>query len=141
MFPMWYGNSVYFISDRDGVMNLYRCDLGNKRTTKLTSYTEYDIKWPSLGRDSIVYENGGLLYSYHLKENKSAQIPIHVDSDEIAARPEIRNVGARIRWSEISPGGARALFEARGEIFTVPAEHGSPRNLTNNSPAHEIDPV
>ncbi|HEY2017152.1 MAG TPA: PDZ domain-containing protein [Bryobacteraceae bacterium] len=141
MFPMWHGNSVFFISDRDGVMNLYRCDLPAKKITRLTSYTEYDIKWPSLGPNAIVYENGGLLYSWDLKKNEAAQVPIYVASDEITARPEIRSVGNRIGAFAISPTGARALFEARGEVFTVPAEHGSPRNLTSSPGVHEISPV
>ncbi len=141
MFPMWYGNSVYFISDRDGVMNLYRCELGSKKTTKLTNYTEYDIKWPSLGPDAIAYENGGLLYQYDLKKNEARNIPIYVASDEVPARAEFKNVGSRIGWFDISPTGVRALFEARGEIFTVPAEHGSPRNLTNSPGVHELNPV
>lgn len=141
MFPMWRGNAVYFISDRDGVMNLYRCDLGNKRIAKLTNYTEYDVKWPSLGGDAIVYENGGLLYSYDTKKGgQPVPIPVHVGSDEIAARPEIRNVGTRIGAMAISPTAARAVFEARGEIFTVPAEHGSPRNLTASA-FHETSPA
>ncbi len=141
MFPMWYGNSVYFISDRDGVMNLYRCDLASKKTAKLTNYSEYDIKWPSLGPDAIIYENGGLLYSYDLKKNEARNIPIYVASDEVTARPEFRNVGSRISWFDISPAGVRALFEARGEVFTLPAEHGSPRNLTNSPGVHELNPV
>ena len=141
MFPMWHGDSVYFISDRDGVMNLYRCDLASKKIVKLTNYTEYDIKWPSLGRDAIVYENGGLLYSFDLKKSASSQIPVHVASDEITARPEIRNVGNRITSFGISPTGARALFEARGEVFTVPAEHGSSRNLTKSPGVHEVSPT
>ena len=140
MFPMWRGNAVYFISDRDGVMNLYRCDLANKRVAKLTSYAEYDIKWPSLGPDAIIYENGGLLYSYDLKKEKASQIPIFVASDEVAARPEMRPLGSRISCGDISPSGARAVLEARGEIFTVPAEHGDPRNLTNSPAVHESDP-
>jgi tricorn protease len=141
MFPMWHGNWIYFISDRDGVMNLYRCELSTKRTAKLTSYTEFDIKWPSLGPDAIVYENGGLLYEYDLKKNEAHNIPIHVASDEVTARAEFKNVGSRIGWFDISPTGVRALFEARGEIFTVPAEHGSPRNLTNSPGVHELNPV
>jgi len=140
MFPMWRGNAVFFISDRDGVMNLYRCDLATKKVAKVTSYTEYDVKWPSLGPNAIVYENGGLLYSYDLKTSQAAQIPIHVASDDITARSEVRNVGNRIEDWEISPTGVRALFEARGDIFTVPAEHGSARNLTNTSGAHEVSP-
>src|SRR5512136_2030991 len=63
MFPMWHGDAVYFISDRDGVMNLYRTDLATKKTAQLTQYREYDIKWPSLGDGAIIYENGGLLYA------------------------------------------------------------------------------
>jgi tricorn protease len=137
MFPMWRGNAVYFISDRDGVMNLYRCDLGNRRVAKLTSYTEYDIKWPSLGPDAIVYENGGLLYSYDLKKEKAAQIPVFVASDEVTARADMRNLGGRVSGGDISPSGARAVLEARGEIFTVPAEHGDPRNITNSPAVHE----
>src|SRR5229473_910190 len=62
LFPMWHGNAIYFISDRDGVMNLFSYDLGSKQTKKLTDYKEYDIKWPSLGPDAIVYENGGVLH-------------------------------------------------------------------------------
>ena len=140
MFPMWSGNAVYFISDRDGVMNLYRCDLATKKITKLTTYTEYDIKWPSLGPNSIVYENGGLLYSYDLKKGAVSHIPVYVSSDDVTARAEFRNVGGRIDSAAISPTGARALFAARGDIFTVPAEHGSPRNLTNTPGAHEVSP-
>ncbi len=121
MFPMWHGNSVYFISDRDGVMNLYRCDLATKRVTKLTNYIEYDVKWPSLGPDAIVYENGGLLYSYDINKNEARKLPIYVASDEVTARPEFRNVGTRVNSWTISPTGARALFDARGDVFTVVA--------------------
>jgi len=140
-FPMWHGNAVYFISDRDGVMNLYRCELGNKRVTKLTNYTEYDIKWPSLGPDAIVYENGGLLYEYDLQKEKATGIPVFVASDGVAARPQLRAVGDRVGSGDISPSGARAVFEARGEIFTVPAEHGDPRNITNSPAVHEVAPA
>ncbi len=140
-FPMWRGNAVYFISDRDGVMNLYRYDLGSKQTKKLTNYTEYDIKWPSAGADVIVYENGGLLYSYELANNKVAKIPINVSSDLTTARPEIKTVSNAIRGFELSPTGVRALVEARGDIFTIPAEHGSIRNLTDTAGVHEQNPV
>ncbi len=140
-FPMWHGDSIYFISDRDGVMNLYRYELSSKKTTKITNYADFDIKWPSLGPEVIAYENGGLLYSCDLKKHQVQSIPVYVASDEVAARAEFRNVGSRINWFDISPSGARALFEARGEIFTVPAEHGSPRNLTQTPGVHELNPV
>jgi len=141
MFPMWHGDSIFFISDRDGVMNLYRMDLAMKKATQLTQYKEYDIKWPSLGTDEIVYENGGLLYAYDLKTNEARNIPVSVATDEVAARAEFKNVGGRINWFAISPSGARAVVEARGDVFTLPAENGSPRNLTDSPGVHEMNPV
>ena len=141
MFPMWHGNTIYFISDRDGTMNLYRYDLGSKQTRQLTSYQEYDVKWPSLGPDAIVYENGGLLYALDLASEKTSKIPISVASDAITARPEIKSVAARIGTFSLSPGGVRAVFEVRGDIVTVPVEHGSARNLTASPGVHELNPV
>ena len=141
LFPMWHGNTIYFISDRDKVMNLYSYDLGSKQTKKLTNYAEYDIKWPSLGPDAIVYENGGLLYSYDLASGKTSGIPITVNSDDIVARAGIKTVAGNIGSWSISPTGVRAVFEARGNIFTVPAEHGSTRNLTDSSGLHELNPA
>src|SRR6267378_629390 len=142
LFPMWHGNAVYFISDRDGVMNLYSYDLGSKQTKKLTDYKEYDIKWPSLGPDAIVYENGGLLYQYNLASGKASNIPIQVHAEGIEARPDFKNVAQNIGGFGISPSGVRAVIEARGSIFTVPAEHGSIRILTmDNSSVHELNPA
>jgi tricorn protease len=141
MFPMWHGDSVFFISDRDGVMNLYRMDLATKNAAQLTRYAEYDIKWPSLGADAIVYENGGLLYAYDLKTNEARNIPITVASDETAARAEFKPLGNSIGWLDISPTGARGLVEARGDVFTLPAEHGGPRNISATPGAHELNPV
>jgi tricorn protease len=141
MFPMWHGNAVYFISDRDGVMNLYRTDLATKATTELTHYTEYDIKWPSLGDAAVIYENGGLLYAYDLAAGEAREIPITVASDETAARAEFKGLANSIGWLDISPTGARGLVEARGEVFTLPAEHGNPRNVSATPGAHELNPV
>ncbi len=142
MFPMWHGNSIYFISDRDGVMNLYSYDLASKQTKKLTDYQEFDIKWPSLGPDAIVYENGGLLYEYNLDSGKTRNLPIVVRAEDIEARPEFKSVGQAIGSAAISPSGARAVVEARGNIFTVPAEHGSVRTLTTeHSSVHELNPA
>jgi tricorn protease len=142
LFPMWHGNAIYFISDRDSVMNLYSYDLGTKQTKKLTDYKEYDIKWPSLGPDAIVYENGGLLYEFNLASGKASNIPIQVHGEDIEARPEFKNVGENISNLALSPSAARVVVEARGNIFTVPAEHGSARTLTtNNSGVHEMNPA
>jgi tricorn protease len=141
MFPMWHGNAIYFISDRDGVMNLYNYDLATKQTKKLTDYKEYDVKWPSLGPDAIVYENGGLLYEYNLHTGSARNIPIEVHSEDLEARPEFKNVAQNVGAFGLSPSGARAVLEARGNTFTVPAEHGSIRTLTtDNSGVHELNP-
>ncbi|HUC55408.1 MAG TPA: PDZ domain-containing protein [Candidatus Cybelea sp.] len=142
LFPMWHGNTIYFISDRDGVMNLFSYDLGSKQTKKLTDYQEYDIKWPSLGPDAIVYENGGLLYEFNLASGKPRNLPIVVRAEDIEARPEFKSVAQSIGSYSSSPSAARVLMEARGNIFTVPAEHGSVRTLTSDhSRVHELNPA
>ena len=141
LFPMWHGDSIYFINDTDGVMNLYRYDISSKKSRKLTNFTEYDIKWPSLGPDAITFENGGMIYVFDLASEKATQVHITVAGDDIESRAEVRTVGDQIRGAAISPTGARAVFEARGDIFTVPAEHGSPRNLTMTPGVHEQDPA
>jgi tricorn protease len=142
LFPMWHGNAIYFISDRDGVMNLYSYDLGSKSTKKLTEYKEYDIKWPSLGPDAIVFENGGLLYEYAIDSGKTKNIPIDVRAEDVQARPGFTNVGENIGSFTISPSAVRALVEARGNLFTIPTEHGNVRTLTiDNSGVHELNPA
>jgi tricorn protease len=142
LFPMWHGNTVYFISDREGVMNLFSYDLGSKQTKKLTDYKEYDIKWPSLGPDAIVYENGGVLFEYNLATGKARNIPIVVRAEDIETRPEFKNLAQSVGSYALSPSAARAVVDARGSIFTVPAEHGSPRSLTtNHSGVHELNPA
>jgi tricorn protease len=142
MFPMWHGNTIYFISDREGVMNLYSYDLGTKQTKKLTDYSEYDVKWPSAGPESIVYENGGVLYEYVFDSGQTRQIPIVVHAEDIEARPEFKSVAENVGGAAISPSGVRAVIEARGNVFTVPAEHGSVRTLTTeHSSIHEMNPA
>src|SRR6266404_4129221 len=142
LFPMWHGNTIYFISDRDGVMNLFSYDLGSKQTKKLTDYKEYDIKWPSLGPDAIVYENGGVLHEFNLASGKTRNLPIVVRAEDVEARPEFKSVAQSIGTYSLSPSAARALVEARANIFTIPAEHGSIRTLTtNHSGVHELNPA
>ena len=142
MFPMWHANTIYFISDRDGVMNLYSYDLASKQTKKLTDYKEFDVKWPSLGPDAIVYENAGLLYEFNLQSGKARNIPIQVHAEDLEARAEFKSVAQNIGSFALSPSAARAVMEARGNIFTVPTEHGSIRDLsTDTSGVHELNPA
>ncbi|MDX6611618.1 MAG: tricorn protease [Blastocatellia bacterium] len=143
-FPMWYGDAIYFDSDRDGVMNLYRYDLGSKKLKQLTHYKDYDVKWPSLGGSgdpAIVYENGGLLYTLDLKNEKTTMLPITVESDLTLTRPTYGKAERFINSFSLSPSGTRALFGARGEIFTVPAKKGDVRNLTASPGVRELWPT
>jgi tricorn protease len=137
--PMWSGNKIYFLSDRDATqrMNLYVYDLGDKTTRALTSFQEFDIKFPSLGDKAIVFENGGFIFKLDLASEKAEKVPVFIHEAEAGGRGGVRNVSQNINSYEIAPDGKRALFVARGELFTVPAQHGPTRNLTNTSGVHE----
>ena len=137
--PMWSGEKIYFLSDRDEnkKMNLYVYDTMKKITKKLTEFTEFDIKFPSLGPEAIVFENGGFIYRFDLKNEKAAKVPVIIADDLVSGRDKILNVSRNITNYEISPDGKRALFGARGDVFTVPAKFGNTRNLTSTSGIHE----
>lgn len=132
-FPMWYGEKLYFTSDRDHTMNIFCYDLKTKTTRKITDHNEYDVKWPSIGSDAIVYENGGYLHRLDLKTEKTQKLSIYLYDDKPLTRPTYKKIGDKIDWFEISPDGKRALFTARGDVFTAPAEKGETRNLTQSS--------
>jgi len=143
LFPMWYRGAIYFVSDRDGVMNLYRFDVVTRAVRQLTKGREYDIKWPSLASDGsprIVYECGGLLYRFDVEKETAELLAIHVSTDAPQTRPAVVKVDKLINVLGLSPSGARALIGARGEIFTVPAKKGEIRNLTNSSGVRELWP-
>ena len=140
-FPMWYKNSVYFISDREHTMNIFCLDLATKKTRKITNHDEFDVKWPSIGGDSIVYENGGWLYVLDLKTEKTKKIEVEIPSDLLLTRPSFKKVGASIGEFAVSRTGKRAVVEARGDIFTVPAEKGEWRNITKTQGIRERAPA
>lgn len=137
--PMWHGDNIYFLSDRDenARMNLYVYNLTNGETRKLTNYTDFDIKFPSLGNNAIVYEYAGYIYYFDLASEVSKKINVQFAEDFAVSRPTMKDISKSVGNYEISPDGKRALFGARGEVFTVPAESGITRNLTNSSGAHE----
>lgn len=144
-FPMWQGESIYFVSDRDAVKkrNLYAYDTGAKKITQLTTYgaNDYDVAWPSIGPGAIVYDLGGFLHVRDLASGADRKVNVLIYDDGQRIRPEIRNVQQFIHNADISPSGARAIFEARGDIFTVPAEKGDIRNLTATPGIRERNPV
>jgi tricorn protease len=139
--PMWKGSKVYFASDRDDSfrMNLYSYDLGTRQTKKLTSFTEYDVKFPSLGDNAIVFENGGYLYRFDLATEKAEKVAVTIAEDFGSGRAVSVDVSRSVTNYEIAPDGSRALFGARGDLFTVPAKYGPTRNLTHTPGVHDRD--
>ena len=132
-FPMWHGDTIYFDSDRgpEHRLNLYSYNLKSHDIQQLTHFTEFDVNWPSLGPDAIVFENGGYLYLFDLNTQKEQKLTIYLPGDRELARKHWANVGKLITDFDISPDGKRAVFTARGDVFTVPAKEGSIRNLTH----------
>ena len=140
--PMWIGDSVYFLSDReDWKLNLWRYDLSTRATARVTTFTEFDVKWPHSGSGKIVFENGGFLYVLDPASGEPKRVPVALPDDRRLARPRWVKVEDRITDIELAPGGQRAVVTARGEIFTVPAENGTTRNLTRTSGVREKDAV
>ncbi|HKR62956.1 MAG TPA: PDZ domain-containing protein [Thermoanaerobaculia bacterium] len=138
--PMWIGDTIYFTSDReDGKLNLWSYDLKSKQSKRVTNHKDYDVLWPSSDKSQIVYENGGYLYRFDAASAKSERIPIRVYGDFRNTLPYFKNVRDNIDWFVISPSGARALFVARGDVFSVPAKEGEIRNLTQTPGIRERD--
>ena len=137
--PMWSGDRIYFLSDRDEAkrMNLYVYDLASKATRKLTSFAEFDIKFPSLGPKHIVFENGGYIHTFDLATEQTVRVPVVIADDQVSGRGKVIKVDSRVTNYEIGPDGQRALFGAHGDVFTVPAKNGNTRNLTMTPGVHE----
>lgn len=139
--PMWIGNTIYFLSDRDFTTNLFSYSTVTKQVKELTHHDDFDIMSASAGADAIVYEQAGYIYLVDAASGKAQRLNIEVTGDLPWARPQFKKVAAMIRSASLSPTGVRAAFEARGDIFTVPAEKGDYRNLTQSSGAHDRSPV
>lgn len=136
--PMWIGSKIYFSSDRDGTLNLYSYDTRTKVLEQLTTSDVWDVRWPSDDGDhQIVYELNGELQVYDLGEGASHSVSIDVPDDGLAKRPSRTEVADLIEGFALSPKGERALFVARGDVFTAPIENGRTRNLTQSSGAHD----
>jgi tricorn protease len=139
--PMWVGDKVYFLSDRDGPVGLYAYDTGSKQVKKALPSNGVDIKSASAGPDAIVYEQFGSMHVFDPGSGKESPINIHVTGDFPAVRNHLVNAAEQIENADISPTGARAVFEAHGEILTTPVEHGDIRNLTNTTGVAEREPA
>ncbi len=141
IFPMWKGNRIYFVSERDEnrQANLFVLDVTTREARQLTRYTEFAVKFPSLGDDAIVFENGGFIYRFDLATEQVVRVPIEIKEDYAIGRGGWRDVSKETTAWDIAPDGARAVIGARGDVFTVPAKHGPTRNLTQSPGVHERD--
>jgi tricorn protease len=139
--PMWVGDKVYFLSDRDGPVSLYVYDLATKKVSLALQSNGMDIKSASAGPDAIVYEQFGSIHVFDPASGKQSAVNIHVTGDFPAVRPHFVDAGDQIQGADISPTGVRAVFEAHGEILTIPVEHGDIRNLTNSTGVADRDPA
>jgi len=136
--PMWIGGGIYFTSDRDGTNNLFVYSVASGSTEQLTHSTEWDVRWPTSDESGrIVYEMNGELVIYDVATRTATPISINVPTDAVAARPARISVADNLEGGGLSPKGERAVVVARGDIFTVPIEHGATRNLTRSSGAHD----
>ncbi len=135
--PMWIGDDIYFISDRDRVMNIFVYNTKTKQTSKVTNFTEYDVKFPSHHGNMIVFENGGYIYKLDVANKQSVKINITLASDNIYARSEMKDGGKYITSASLSADGERLLVTARGEVFNIPADKGVTKNITRSPGAHD----
>jgi tricorn protease len=138
--PIWIGDTVYFRSDRNGEFNLFSFDTKSKAIKQLTNHADFPVLAASGGGGNIIYEQAGHLHLFDPKRAKGNKVTIGVSADLVETRPRYVKGARYIRNAAISPTGARAVFEFRGEIITAPAEKGDPRNLTNTTAAHERSP-
>ena len=139
VFPMWHGDRIYFLSDRDESrrFNMFVYDTKDQSTRQITRFADFDIKFPSLGDTAMVFENGGWIYRLDLATEEVRRIPVQLREDFAVSRGGLKEVSKEITGLELSPDGSRALIGARGEVFTVPAKHGPTRNLTQTPGVHE----
>ena len=141
--PMWHGRTLYFLSDRGAGerTNIWAYSLDADSARQVTRLTDYDIHFPAIGPSDIVFEAGGQLYLLDLALEKTREVRVQVVTDLSSLKPRLDSVGSRIDNAGISPSGKRAVFEARGDVFTVPAENGPIQNLTRTPGVAERTPA
>jgi len=136
--PMWIGESIWFVSDRDGTLNLYQYALGSGTTTQATRHREADVRWASAdAQGQIVYELAGGLQLYDTRSGEDRALDIFVPDAGASRRRARISAAGNLEQARIAPGGERVAIVARGDLFTIPASEGVTRNLTQTSSAHE----
>ena len=139
--PLWLKDNIYFISDRDLVMNIWSYNTKSKRLSQLTKFKGSDIKWLSGNKNTLVYERDGYLHTFNLSTKKSTQLEINIVGDFPWAETKFTNVTSEAKVASLSPNGKRAIMESRGEIFTTPLEFGDTRNITQSSGTADRAPI
>ena len=142
-YPMWHGETLYFLSDRGPAMrsNIWAADTATGELRQVTNFTDFDITFPSIGPSEMVFQAGGRLYLMGLDNERWAEVEVEIVTDLANLRPRLINVSDRIQGADISPSGKRAVVYARGELFSVPAKYGVVQNLTRTSGAAERTPA
>jgi tricorn protease len=138
---MWLGDKIYFLSDRAGEFNLFVYDTKSKAISQLTNFSDFPVLNASIGAGKIIFEQAGYLHLFDPQTAKSAKLTIGLAADLLELRPRYVRGAQWVRSGDVSPSGARAVFEFRGEIVTVPAEKGDFRNITNTAGSNERTPV
>ena len=141
--PMWHGETLYFLSARgpEQRSNIWKLDLAAGAAQQVTRFTDVDVSWPAIGPQDIVFQAGGRLYLLDLATERQREVPVAVVTDLATLRPRTENVSGLLQWVGVSPQGKRAAVQARGDLFTLPAEHGPALQLTRSSGVAERYPA
>jgi tricorn protease len=138
--PVWYGENIFFASDRDLWLNIYSYHTKTKDIKQITFHKDFDVMWPSGSNGQMVYENGGNIYKLDLNSGKYDKIVVNIKYDFANTLPYFKNVKDNIHSYAVSPSGKRVLFGARGDVFSVPAKDGTTRNLTQTQGVRDVYP-
>jgi tricorn protease len=139
--PMWVSGKIFFKSDRNGEFNLFSYDLAAKEVKQLTFFKDFPVIKARAGDTKIIFEEEGFLHTFDIASNKSKKLTIGIAADLLELRQRFVQGNNYIRWADISPAGSRVVFDFRGEIITLPAEKGDPRNITLTTAVHEKYPA
>ena len=138
--PMWIEGKIYFTSDRNGEFNLFSYDQNSNEVNQLTIFNDFPILKASAGNGKVIFEQKGYLHTYDVAEKNQQKLTIGIATDLLELRPRYVQGNTYFRWIDISPTGSRIVFDYRGDIMTLPAEKGDPRNITTTTSVHETYP-
>jgi tricorn protease len=140
-YPQWSGDYVYFKSDRNGEFNLFSYNVNTKEISQLTNFKDFPVISLNANKNEVIFEQAGYLHTYNIATGSTKKLSLNIKTDLLELRPRFVSGNEYIRSSSISPSGVRAVFDFRGDIITVPAKKGDPKNLTNSTGTHEKFPA